>query len=321
MKDVNTRTLQYFDDRPDGSTLPPSSLQLRALTLHSLGEDDINRGDLAGARARFSEAYRTTSALIGAHSGSADTVFAHAQSEYWLGLVAWRSNDRVTATRRWQSYLRNAQALASVEPGSVRSLMELGYAEGGLCTLDHADSYDLGNAERHCKAAIHYEAAALSKAPNDDRIRQDLANRYGWLAKVQLARKDYSRAVASRQSEIALMDQLLAREPDNAEYVKRRSWPDIALAKIWITTGQPDRAVALLKKRWSAFAPRLAVGASSDVWETGLRIRLFLALAEQRAGDHTAQASLAGAEALRARVIELFPERTEQVMKLRTDAG
>ena len=47
--------------------------------------------------------------------------------------------DRATATRHWQAYARQAGALAAAEPGSVRALMEPGYAQGTLCELDLSD--------------------------------------------------------------------------------------------------------------------------------------------------------------------------------------
>ncbi|MDB5703601.1 MAG: hypothetical protein JWN66_717 [Sphingomonas bacterium] len=321
MTKVDARAMEYYSDRGDLGLLSDASLERRARVLHAMGEDDDQRGDLDLALTKYTEAYRTTAAILARRPIDGDAIYAHAQSEFWVGNAAWLKGDRLIATRHWQGYLVQANALAKAEQGSVRSLIEQGYAEGNLCDLDYHDSHDLSAAARHCLAAVRYFEAARGKVPTDRKTMQDLANRFGWLARVQLARKDYAGSTGSREAELVLMDRLVAVDPDNAEYLKRRSWPDIGMATIWIETNQPARAAELLQHRWSAFAPRLVPGQSVEIWDTGMRMLLFLSKAQRLAKSTSYQGTSARVGDYVQRYVRLFPERASQIEKLRNDIG
>lgn len=196
-------------------------------------------------------------------------------------MAAWRQSDRKTTTRHWAGYRKYAAQLAKVEPGSVCSLMELGYAEGNLCELAHTDNYDFAEASHRCAESIKYDTAALAKSPGDDKIRQDLANRHGWMARVEMSRGDYGASVESRHREAQLMDDLLNRDPKNVEYAIRRSWASIGLAATSIQLGQPLAARKELRSAIPAFESASAL-ASGDERLAGSRMRLwfYLAMAE-----------------------------------------
>ena len=104
-----------------------------------MGEDDEKSGEFDRAEAQFTEAHRTTGAVLARKPRDPGAVFAHAQSEFWVGQMALRKNDHAAATRHWRAYRDRARDLAAVEPGSVRGLMEQGYAEGNLCDLAYRD--------------------------------------------------------------------------------------------------------------------------------------------------------------------------------------
>lgn len=321
MAAVNARAMAYYGSQGDLGRLPDDSLERRARLLHAMGEDDENSGELVRAQARFLEAHRTTAAILARKPRDPDAIFAHAQSEFWAGEVALRRDDRPAGTRHWRAYLDQARALARVEPGSVRALMEQGYAEGNLCDLGYRDRFDLAAAARHCKAAIRYEAAALVRDPGNRSIMRDLANRHGWMARVELAQGDLRAALASREAERALMDRLLALDPANADYALRRSWADIAIGQILIDYGKAARAAALLERSWRDFEPRLGLEKNYDVWNTGLRMRLFLARAQRLAKMPDHRRSRAEAEALAIRASRGFPEMAPRFQALLNDVN
>ena len=236
---------------------------------------------LAGARAKFTEAYRTTLAILARKPHNPETIFSHAQSEFWIGEMALRGNDRAAATRHWRAYRDQSRALARVEPEAVRSLMEQGYAEGNLCHLDYLDHRDLDGAARHCREAIRYEVAALAKAPGDRVILRDLANRYGWMGQVSIARKNFPDALASRLAELGLIDRLLALDPADADYALRRRWSDIAIGQILIESGKPPTRRRPAQAQLARFRAAPGNRGPRRVWSTGLRLRLFLARAKR----------------------------------------
>jgi hypothetical protein len=279
---VNQLAMDYYGKQGDLRRLADASLAQRARVLHTLGQDDEKQNRLDAALAKFSEAHRTTAAMLAKSPNHPDAIFAHAQSEYYLGLIAKRRKDRSSASRYWRNYLTQAQALAKAEPGSVRSLLEQGYANGNLCDLNREDGFDLEAAEGQCKASIRFEQAALAKSPE---VMLALANRHGAMALTLLALKRHEDALESRRREAALLDPLLTADPRNVEYALRRSWSDIGSADIRIKSGQPALAIAVLRQ--SLERQRAVFSSTSDdgrVVETRLRTYLHLARALRDSG-------------------------------------
>jgi tetratricopeptide (TPR) repeat protein len=280
---VNQLAMDYYGKQGDLRRMADGSLAQRARVLHTLGADDEKQNRLDAALAKFTEAHRTTGAMLAKSWNDPDANFAHAQSEYYLGLIAKRRKDRATATRYWRNYLKQAQALAKAEPGSVRSLLEQGYANGNLCDLNREDGFDLKAAEGQCRASIRFEQLALVKSTE---VMLALANRHGAMALTLLALKRHEEALESRRREAALLDPLVTADPRNAEYALRRSWSDIGSADIRIKSGQPALAIPILRQ--SLERQRTVSLSTSDdgrVVETRLRTWLHLARALRDSGQ------------------------------------
>jgi tetratricopeptide (TPR) repeat protein len=298
MAAVNERAMAYYTAQGDLSRLPDESLDRRAKVLHAMGEDDQDQGRLDKAQAEFAEAHRTTAAMLAKKPGDPERIFTHAQSEYYVGAVAWSRHDRHTATRHMLGYRRQAQALENAEAGSVRALMELGYSEAGLCDLNLTDKYDLKAAEVHCPAALRFEEAALKKAPDDRDVLISLANRHGWMGQAYLDLGRYEDALASRRAEAAIDDRLLALDPANFEYGVRRMWSDIGMANVWIQRGEPARALAVLRACIDRHPKILSSDIKTElVISTRLRLYLFFARALRDLGrDYAREQALADRE-------------------------
>jgi hypothetical protein len=277
MRTVNQVAIDYYRRQGDVRSLPDDSLDLRARLLHAAGADEEKQNRLGPALARFRDAHRTTAGILARKPDDPEALFAHAQSEYYLGLVGRRRDDRATATRHWQEYRRLAEKLAKVEPGTTRSLLEQAYANGNLCDLNLKDDFDLESAGRQCAAGIR---AGQNAFANGSESLLALANRYGAMAVVQFALGRHEESIASRRREAALIDPLLEIEPRNVEYVVRRSWADVGMAHAWIVTGRPAQAAAALAptlERQKAAFP--AHSGDARVVETRLRTHLLNARA------------------------------------------
>jgi tetratricopeptide (TPR) repeat protein len=317
MDAVNSRAMAYYSGQGSLSLLPDDSLDRRARVLHAMGADLEKRNRLDEALAKFAEAHRTTAAILARKPSDPDSIFAHAQSEYYLGRVALRRGKRAEAERFWQAYRRQAHALAKVEPSSPRGLMEIGYAEGNLCELNLDDKHDLEAAEGQCLEAIRYMQGALARSPGDRSTMMSLANRHGWLARVRMAAGRPAAALASRDAEAKLMDRLLVADPDNIEYALHRLWADIGKADALIPLRRPAEAEAILARSLQRHAPVFAGnGGDARVAETEFRLQLFLVQARRLTGrDHSA--ALARADRLQAELGRAGREAAERAGKIR----
>jgi hypothetical protein len=246
MDGVNQRAMQHYQKQGDLSALPADSLERRARILHAMGEDADKAGNLGVAQAHFIEAHRATAALLAREPDNADRIFAHAQSEYWVGQASWMLRDRKTTQKHWQAYADGAARLLKLDTDKARANLEMGYALGNLCELYQHDEYDLKKAVNLCRQSISYEKTALRFAPENKEIGMALANRYGWLADIYMKTKSFANARNARLEERAIAEILLAKEPKNFELRFRRLWPEFGLIRIDMEQAKYSESAAQL---------------------------------------------------------------------------
>jgi tetratricopeptide (TPR) repeat protein len=282
---INSLALGYYAKQGALNDLPDESVKRRARVLHALGEDDIEQGRYEAALAKFEEAHRATARVLARKPRDADAIFAHGQSEFWMGSVAFNTNDQARTFRHWQAYYDSAVALARLQPGTPRSLLELGYAHGDLCEVKMRDNRDVAAGLEHCRQSLRFERAALAAKPGDEEILRALANRHGWLAEALLTRKDFAQARVHREAEVRITQSLLTANATDAELRDRAVWPRIGLAKIDIAEGDMERGFARYRECLREL-DRLAADFPDNQLVLGRRIRVnvLLAAALRRAG-------------------------------------
>jgi len=244
LESVNERALDYYVEQGDLSRLPSESLERRARVLHAMGEDDHRRGNLGAAIAKFSEAHRVTAALLSAEPGDPARIYAHAQSEFWLGYADFLQQQHARAQPHFEEYLRLAQQLTRLEPGNSAYLRELGYAEGNLCSLHLARRSDIAVTLETCRVALETMQRVDAASPGDPQVRLDVANRHAWLADAFEAAGQTDQALDQRQQQAAIMDLLVTADPDNASY--RQDWvlSRFSIAMILRNLGETEASLA-----------------------------------------------------------------------------
>lgn len=208
MTKVNERAMDYYDDQADLSDMPAESLERRARILHAMGEDDEKRGDLDKALAKFTEAHRVTAALLARDPENPDRIFGHAQSEYWVGYVAYMKNDWFVTAQHWRLYKKYAKSLLKIEPRRKEYLREVGYADGNLCTLELRSKPPSEINALHCENSLGTMLNVWKIDSEDNQSIRDVSNRYGWLAEAYSKLGKTGKALAQLRNQEKLLRSL-----------------------------------------------------------------------------------------------------------------
>jgi hypothetical protein len=237
---VNQRALDHYRRQPLAS-LTPSELERRARILHAMGADDQQQKRFAQAMAEFDEAARTTGQLLADQPGDVQRIYDQAQSEFWVGYLAYSQNRDAIARLAFRRYRVLAGRLVAREPLNGQYLREVSYAEGNLCSLELKQK-DIRAALARCEAALATMKRAQALLGADADLSGDLANRQAWLADAYRLRGDLSAALRLRAGERALRETRLRRDPRNVEFRAEWLWSLRATANLQGLTGQREEA-------------------------------------------------------------------------------
>ncbi|MEW5685590.1 MAG: toll/interleukin-1 receptor domain-containing protein [Pseudomonadota bacterium] len=210
---VNDRTLDYYAGQ-DVPRMPPESQMRYARILLAMGEDELSRGEEGRAADKFRAAARLTKRLLAEAPASPERVWAHGQSEYWLGYHAYRKGGR-EAESSWVRYRELSRTLVTQDPDNARYRRELAYAEGNLCTLALRKPVAVAEALARCAASLDQMKQTISLSPAPQKLSQDLINRHAWMAQAYAAAGNLQGSMQQRQEQERLLEGEIQRDPRN----------------------------------------------------------------------------------------------------------
>jgi tetratricopeptide (TPR) repeat protein len=278
MTAVNERAMGYYEQQGNLTKLPPESLNRRARILHAMGEDDESKGELAAALKKFQEANRVTAAVLAKQPADPDALFAHAQSEFWLGQMHYFRNEPSAVLPRWTAYRDLTRRLVRAAPSDPRSMRELAYAEGNLCSLALDPPQNLDNAVSSCAVSLKGMQHVERMLPHDLRVKRDVANRRGWLATAYAARGDRRTALAERTAQVSITEALSKQLPEDKGIAEINLAAQISMAQLLGEMGQTQKSQQRLiiakrmqqqleradptNKRWQGWKKQIAVASN-----------------------------------------------------------
>ena len=212
---VGERAMEYYSgQRLEDLTTEELARRSRAVQL--VAEMHNRRGDNEQALPAFREAARTTSELLARNPDDPDALFAHGQSEFWVGYIAWQRGENAAARRALEEYARISTRLAAMDPGNLDWQMEESYALSNLGTL-------AGDEGRHEDALPLFEkSVAIARRVAERKGRPpsllvELGLGLSWVATTRQELFDFEGSARTRRQEIALYEEVLEADPGNSK--------------------------------------------------------------------------------------------------------
>ncbi|MGA9581368.1 MAG: toll/interleukin-1 receptor domain-containing protein [Allosphingosinicella sp.] len=217
MDTVNERALRYYRQQGPRNARPADSAMLARVKL-AIGEVELDRGNEATALSEFKEARNITASLIRRFPQDQNVVFAHAQSQYWIGYIDYLKMDFTGTKQAWLSYKSLSDQLLKIDASNPFWVREAGYAEGNLCALAMMPPTNEQEALRACRSALQRMEEVRHLQGIDEGLEVDLANRHAWMAMAWNANQRLDRATLHQAQHEKLSKALIASDPGNLDY-------------------------------------------------------------------------------------------------------
>jgi hypothetical protein len=244
---MNQAAADYFRGQ-DLRRLSDTALQEHAKLLQNMGEDDEKRGDRVRARREFEEAYRNTAALLAKAPHDPQRIFAHAQSEYWMGFISSRLQDSASALAHYRAYATLAGQLVRIDPANEAWMMETAYAATNLGTLALRQAGQPREAAAQFQRALDVRRRIAAHKPDDPKVRHDIANALAWLADAQRVDGALEASLATRREQRAILADLVSKSPSNLKERHYLLANELAVARIEMAQGELGAALRRLQR-------------------------------------------------------------------------
>jgi len=264
LESVGGKVLAYYDMQ-DPARLDFDSLGRRARALHLIGEIGDRRSDVQVARQAFISARKATAELLARAPDDPKRLYDHAQSVYWNGYMDWQYGDLRSAERSLKQYAELAERLSRMNAGDRHALAEVGYAHSNLGTL----LMDQGRAREailEFRESLRIDRKRIAMHGKGIDVQLDLGQDRAWLSSAYLAIGDMKLAIAQREAELELYEQLSGQAPRDAKVMEAKMFAHHQMGDLAFAAGDLPRARSELQRAVSAAEANRDLDESRTAW-------------------------------------------------------
>ena len=240
MRSVDDKATKYFAEL-DPRDLSDRALEEQARSLTGIGQVRLEDANHAAAMKAFREAHERTIALYERDRNNGQRLFDRAQTEYWIGFVAWQQEDLDEAQRWLTRYRDSALKLAAMDRNNFDWQKEVAYGYHNLAVLQESRG-DHEGAERAMKRELELFRGWVKERPNDLVLRGEENTIVSWLGTNAERQDRFEDAEAWFTQNLDNAAVLWRAEPKNAE--RRKDWVDAQLLLAQIRYKRGDFANA-----------------------------------------------------------------------------
>ena len=266
MEGVNRKALQYYRKQGDLTDLPPDSLLQRARVIEAMGEDDEKRGSYDSAQHKYSELHRVTGALLKRHPENADRIFAHAQSENRLALLAHSRGKVENALSGFNASNVLLNAILTKSELKSEWLQLAAYVKGNICAVYLQKGKPAKDALAHCLQAVAFNERLITMQPDKSEPLYDLIFHLAWLDEAWTAAGNTKNATAASRRALELVKKLEAIDPENLLWREQEMQIYVRLADKLTSPAEKQARSAFIAKALEINRKLLARESGNALW-------------------------------------------------------
>lgn len=268
LNDVSREALAVLG-RDDPTEMGADELVNRARALRTMGEVQIQQGDMRAALTAFEAAGRAAEMARQRAPEAIEAIAESGAAAYWMGYHAYRRKDLRDAARHWQGYLAHTGALLQRAPEEPRWLVERSYALNNLGTLAKDEGRN-DTALLRFRDSARLKEQALRFTPADTDLRYELLDTLSWISSAERAAGQLDLAATGFAEQIALLRKLLAERPTALAWERRLATSLRRSGAAALELGHADQARALYDESIVRLEALLPKEPENRVWQRDL---------------------------------------------------
>ena len=279
---IGQRAVEYYEAQ-DIAKLSDDSLARQARARHILGQVALDAGNYAYAIEETQAASRLTKEVYERNPNDTDAIFAHSQSEYWVGETYKYDGDYKAAASRYKEYAVFSDKLYQRDPTNYDWVMEKGWGANNL-GFAHLSQNEYERAEAYYLEAISIFENAIEIKPDALLPKLEIANAMGGLIKIKVATGLISEVLALREQQIDIYDQCLLVEPNDFTYRFKRVQALSHIITDSLLDENSDEFANLFKRLFDEFESLLTYEPKNVSWKREYYFYLKIVVKRLEAG-------------------------------------